>query len=655
MRSKMMRVLALLIVCATLFTACSQKQQEQSSNEAPKTAAKNPVDISEPYPVKNALHKISVTDSDRPLVTNGTTEYRIISGTDSKTVEAVNYLIKYFQKGTGVSLKTATVDEYTKNGKFIVFNVPELFDVAGLTMPEDEIGSAGYYIKTEGDDVFIATGFPGAQFGMLAFLKHVLGFTMYSLDTIVYTKDGATLPDMEIIERPDIEKFMSNNSVGGYEAAYMMGFSSFNEFIYVRGAQWHNTLLVLPTNEYMNDHPKWYSSYGNDVCFTAHGDEAELNAMIQEVAKILMEEATKEENLNKQYISFTTMDINQACECDACLAVKAKYNGTASAAMIQFANRLSRVIQAELQKMADAAGTSKRDLDLLVFAYKAYTVAPAVEKEDGKYEPIDETVVCDPEVVVYYAPIRAKFTVPFTNYVNIDFEKATRSWGACGQKIFTWSYETNFSHYMYPYNNWDSVAETYRFLLDQGSVYVTSQGQWNTTGHTGFTDFKDYINACATLDLSRSFADVKQEFFTNYYREASAPMLQYFDELSAYMRYIEETYPAEYSGGLYDNIEQSKFWPSSLLFRWQDLLDEAYAAIEVHKNNNSLYQTLKNHIDLESIFIRYALITHHGGKFSSTELKEMQSAFAEDCTRLGVKRYAEGSEIAAIFERWGIQ
>ena len=254
-----------------------------------------------------------------------------------------------------------------------------------------------------------------------------------------------------------------------------------------------------------------------------------------------------------------------------------------------------------------------------------------------------------------YAPIRAKYNIPFTDEVNVDYEDATRMWGACSDLIFAWLYETNFTQYMYPYNSWDSCMETYRLLVSCGTNYIMPQGQWNNSGQTGFTDFKDYINSCAALNVNLDFSEIKEDYFAHYFREAAEPMLSYYDEINMYMRYLEETYPAEFNGGIYDSIAQSKFWPVSLLLHWQDLINEAYEAIEIYQNQKSLYEALKDHIDKESIFVRYALLTLHGGKFSESNLKTMQQQLLDDCNRLGVKRVGEGTTIDEIATRWGVE
>lgn len=135
-----------------------------------------------------------------------------------------------------------------------------LFAQAQLSMPQDALGISGYYIKTVGNSAFIMPGGAfGYQNGAIAFLKAVLGFEIFSEDTVVYGKDGATLPDMEIIERPD---FDFRQGIYGFsnDTKYAMGFLSSDDiYMSIDGGWVHNAFKYLPPEQFMTDHKNWYS------------------------------------------------------------------------------------------------------------------------------------------------------------------------------------------------------------------------------------------------------------------------------------------------------------------------------------------------------------------------------------------------------------
>ena len=621
-----------------------------------KTEPVNPIDISSTHELKSGLHKVTVNDSKRAFVVDQKSEYKIIAANDDMTQKAAYYLVSYIEKATGCKLEFAKAEEYSADGKFIVMNVLEIFDAAGLQMPEDELGVQGYYIKTVGDNVIMTSNYEsGARFMMLAFLRNVLGFKMYSLESIAFEKDGSIMPDMEIIEKPDISYFhRMHNSGDEDEENYMMGFTT-DGFVYIDGVAWHNSMVILPIEEYGKEHPNWYSTEGNDLCYTGHGDENEVDAMTTIIADKIL--AAAAEQPNALFAAFTIMDHASVCGCEACRASADKYGGADSAAVIKFTNKIGAKVQEGLQKEADRTGTKKRPLTVMFFAYHAMVTPPVVKNADGSYSPIDESVVCDDNVAVFYAPIAAEFNHTFYDKENEKYNDMTKGWAACSNELYCWLYETNFMHYMYPYNSWDSMFETYRFCVDSGASYIMGQDQHNAQASTAFTDLKDYINSCAVFDLNQNYDELLDDYFTNYYKSAAEPMRQYFDELRAWMRYLENEYPAELNGSIYAEIAEAKFWPKSTLEHWLSLIDEAMVKAEDYKEQKVLYQDLVDRITKESLFMRYVLIEHYSGTYSAGELMEMKLSFKEDAQKLGFSRTSEGNggEIANLYDTWGIK
>ena len=339
-------VLAAMMCCSAV--ACSHGSDSDKSSSGGNTVLTpiQPVTEPEQHLVTNGLHKVSVTETDRVFTSSGKTEYQIVlDGTDSNAVKAAAFLQQHIRAATGATASLIREpDEVTwsNDAKYIVVNVPELFAQAGLSMPEDDLGQTGYYIKNAGNSVFIAVNsVNGVHRGAISFLKHVLGYEMYAADTVVYEKSGATLPDMEIIERPDFEFYVQGNSVSS-EATYGMGFDG-SIFIPVEGETWHNSFNYLPPETYKSQHPDWYSTKGNELCYTAHGNEAEFNAMAKEIAKKIIALLPKYPTTGN--ITVTIEDHNDQCDCAACQASREKYNGADSAGVIKLCNAVNRIVQ----------------------------------------------------------------------------------------------------------------------------------------------------------------------------------------------------------------------------------------------------------------------------------------------------------------------
>lgn len=657
-------LLTMAIMISFGFTACTPGNNDPNNpnnpNEPGITTDKpvNTVTESEEHFVTNGLHNVKVTDSDRKFRENGETQYKIVFTDNSYNRKAASFMVQHISKALGVSVKSEVAAEdttYTADAKVIVLNVPSMFTAAGLSMPSADLGINGYYIKNVGNSYFIATQEQtGIQNGAIAFLRHFIGYEMYAVDTVVYDRKEDTIPDMEIVERPDFDLRVQGNKVTS-DAIYGMGFQdSGSIFIAVEGETWHNSLNFLPKETYQASHRKWYSTKGNEVCYTAWGDDNELELMTTTVADKMVKYAN--DNPTKPNICFTIEDHNDNCDCGGCKASREAYNGTDSAAVIKFTNKVNRKVQAKLLEQANGVEANKRKLNILFFAYTKMEKPPVVMDETtGKWKPIDDSVICDPEVGVYIAPIYAAYNQSFYHENNVSAKNIIEGWGALSNKLYMWLYETNYSHYLYPINTYDTMIETYRFCKANNAEYMMNEGQYNQGNVTHFSKLKEYFNARAEFNVNDNYASIVNDFFKNYFGEAEEPMRRYFDELQAHLRYLEAAYPADVNGNIYNPMEQTKLWPSGTLRGYLKLIDEAYEKIEpLQKNDPERYEVLKKHIKLESIFPRFALLSLYSGTFAPTDLYNARLEFKGDCKDFDIVYVKEYTSIDTVFADWGL-
>ena len=618
-------------------------------------SAVKPVEDYVSHKVNATLHQVSVTESPRPFVVNGASDYKLIVAEGAANETAADYTQRYVERVTGCRLEYAEASQFDTGGKFIVFNDADLFKKAGLTMPAVDLDSTGYYIKTSGDNVFLMTQQDfGARYAVIAFLKHVLGMQVYGQDTFVYTKDGTTLPDMEITEKPDIGNILLGNwrDTFSADALYLMGYSDYKtQFLSIQNQDNHTSLLYLPVETYYQEHPAWFSAQKDQLCYTAGGDAEELDAMTSEAARVMLENIMANPNIHAG--QFTMADTWTSCQCQACND-SAKQYGTRSAAVIQFTNMLSRKIQSGLQKYADENGTEKRDFTLYLMAYHKFVEPPVVKNSDGTYTPNDPSLVCDEDVGVIYAPIEAKYIHNFYEQENVESAEMMKAWSTLSSKMYYWLYQTNYAGYLYPFDSWDSDVENLRFCYENKVDIVMIQGQHNMACSTGFTSLKVYTDSLAAMDLSLSYQDMVNDFFQNYYGAAAAPMQQYFEELQSWMRYLEQAYPVEYTGDIYNLLVGENYWPREMLLHWQDLIDQAYEALNEGKNTDPNYEIYMNHVKMESIFLRYELITSHSGIYSAEQILQMKQSFKADCIALGITHEYEQRELTEVYRDWGI-
>jgi hypothetical protein len=460
---------------------------------------------------------------------------------------------------------------------------------------------------------------------------------------------------MEISARSDFELHTVSATVTA-EERYGWGYMHDRDiYMYVDGNPWHNTHYYLPPSVYKATHPKWYSSSTNEptgypgvqLCYTAHGDSVEYLKM-QDAALEKMIQVV-EENPTLSTISFTVMDHTEYCNCDSCLA-EFDYYGTRAGSIIKFTNGLASRLNDYL-----AASANPREVTVLIFAYYQAEMAPA-RLVNGEYKPIDDAVRMDEHLGIYIAPILYEYNKSIYDEVNDASRENSKAWAALTDNIHVWLYDTNFHHYMYPFDSWEVSLDYYKFYKSIGADCIKTMGQYYwMSAPTGFTALKNYIHAKGQWDVNADFGTLFDDFFANYYREAAEPLKKFYYELNAWMKYLDVTYE-EVSGYVYCDIDaMAEFWPKRMLERWNGYINDAYAAIEKYQTTDAqLYETLKKHVMAESLFPRFALLQTYPGKYRPNELYQLRVSFKNDVTLLGNRQVYEHNNFEALFNTWGV-
>ncbi len=685
-----MKKFILFFLCLLVAFSCSACKGGGAGDSGSSDSSDNPssevvTDNIEHFQ-SGTLHKINVKENKkRVFAENGSSDYVIVTGSESSYAKrAASFIVSNVKKATGAVLRIVALTDEIENGwnsdkKYILLNCKSIFGMAGLTMPSDNLGESGYYIKTSGNTVFIMNPEElGYQMGAYKFLEEVLGYDMLAAGCVVYEKDGRSIPDMEIIEKPDYDYRTVSNFTVGRDDSYGMGFNmtSLNSmFIPVpnrtgQGAAnaVHNSYDYLPPSMYAAEHPSWFSHPGNEneeqLCYTAHGayltaDEDkkngtpnEYNLMVETLYEYLKELVDLNPDMNN--ITITHQDNMAYCDCDACTAAVNKY-GAISSVYIMFLNRVDELLQADLAKEAAENGTEKRLVNILFFAYHGTKDSPTYKGDDGEYHPTYPEVVMNKNVGVFVAAIESYYTESFYENTNIELGESEliRSWSCLTDNVYMWLYSTHFTNYIYPYATWDSVVESYRFCYENSGIYMFNEGQINQKNPTGFTKLKEYIDAKALVNVNVNYKELEAKFFRYYFADAAEPMYNYFRELRSRLAYIGET-DVSISGRLNIVPDNKKHWQRQTLLKYMSYIDKAYAAIEKYKTlDPELYGTLKDRIVIESIFPRYALLDIYPSSFSKSELDEARRSFMDDNTKLKNSQVGEHKTLKDLYTMWG--
>ena len=673
MKNKFMKLFSMMLAGVSLFSVfsfagCKDDGSGDSSQTSSVEEGNKPEHVyNDTYdrgPLTNTLHKVNVTPTDRTFVTDAgtkkaTTDYKIIvEETDIYKMRAATFISQHLSDASGAVFTPETLTSFKasgatvdKNTKCIFIGCTDIFKACGLQMPEDDLGPAGYYVKSYGNSVFIEVDmYNGYQHGAIAFLKAVVGYDMIAHDTVVYDGVAATLPDLDIIERPDFDyrnyvNWMTDTGL------YGMGFDT--NLLFVRVGEGrktvHNIFEFLPTEKWLSENPEWFSTNAmhRQLCYTARGNQAKYEAMQEAMLEVMMQDVLSQPE--QGVITITQADAPVCCDCEECTRVLEK-DGSISATIIRYMNDLDAKFQKALQDYAEETGTKKRRVQISFFAYHTSSAPPTTPVAE------DPTLKCSPNITVFIAPLHAKYIHPFYHESNQVYAEQVRNWSEYTDHFMAWVYETDYHHYMFPYNTYSSMVDTYYFFKQNGANVIYNEGQRFSENVTCFGKLKEYLDASAQFDVTISYEEYKNKFFKHYYGPASEIMLNYYNELREWETYLEATYPNELAGGVYQEIgSEKRYWPKRLLEGWLEDMDKAYKAVaHLELENPALWRKYVKHIKIETLFPQYALCTLHEASYTATEIRKLREAFKVDADELGLVQDTEHRYVTETYKRWGL-
>lgn len=159
------------------------------------------------------------------------------------------------------------------------------------------------------------------------------------------------------------------------------------------------------------------------------------------------------------------------------------------------------------------------------FAYDRTTNSPVVKNEAGEWQPIDDTVVCDEGVSVFYAPIDIDYLQSIHADINSNFKENFDKWSVISDKVFLWLYSTDFNYFLTPYDTVSNLSELYRFSKASGADFMYNQGQHNQYGGaTAWHILKAWLSAKLMWNVNADVGQLLDEFFGGYFGEAADAM-----------------------------------------------------------------------------------------------------------------------------------
>ena len=454
------------------------------------------------------------------LVKDGTSDYTIIidEKASSSELHAAKELQRFLREITGCKLPIATNSRDSKGNMILVGQSEKLQD---LKEKLTQFGDEGFIIKTVGPHLILAGGkLRGTLYAVYTFLGEKLGCRWYTPRvTIIPKKSQIEIEPLDEEHKPSFEWRMIS-----YLDAADRDWSARNRL----NGEWHkldeatggNFLIkntsssrgfyeMVPPDKYFNEHPEYYSLVdGRRV--RALGQLCLTNPS---VAKIVTDYALDFFERNPQYKAYGIIQNDWAgwCECPECRVIIER-EGANSGTLIHFINRVAEEVE-------------KKHPDKYIYAY-AYTVTVKAPKHVKPRKNVILAVShmypsCDSHPVV--DPIKCE--------MNARFVKSVKEWAKISKRLYIKHYSVDFAHYLLPFPNFTSLAESIRWYKDMGVEGIHCQGDSMPGGGGEFEELRSYVlaqlmwNACADVD------EIIDDFLMGYYGKASRPIREYFDML----------------------------------------------------------------------------------------------------------------------------
>ena len=632
----------------------------------------------------DGVHNFTATETDKYLVQDGATEYQLVLPRyENELSIAKEEFLFFFKEATGITMPVINESlaglKHSETAKYISIGNTKMLQSAGLEADESVLGPQGARIVTKDNTIYLFGGEDnGALYAVYDFMNLMFNYEIYHYDVWEIDRvDEVKLMNFDVTDVPDVE--IRSSAFGttrdnvenlGYRFRQPL---LYNDYFLPVGdvehgrtrAGIHNTDDILPKEYWNATHPKWFADAPvknyPQLCYTAHGDAAEYEAMVQQIVKVMVSSLKAYAPLtypDYKFISLTVEDENTVCSCEACTAALKRY-GSNAGALILLCNEVMERLQTEMLK-TENKGYYREGLKLLFFAYDQFVTAPArYNNATGEWIP---TVQMRDDVVVFYAQNKnVNYLMDVYDGVNAMMREQVEGWGAVsGGNICYWTYTTNFWCYMTFNDTFNHfTSEGYQFYLSNGTSMFFNQGEGDNRDSDNFDGLKLYLDSKLQWDCTQDTEQLTNAWFNAMYGVAAPNMKELFTQ------HQEASYYAYNLGGWHYGSEgmisapiyEARFWPYETLNGMLETCNEAHRlAFQTYaKENTEKYKQIKRNIDLEWLSVAALMLKFYGtsGELTAARYTEITDYFFGLKSEVYAFEWAEGPTYQALWAENG--
>jgi len=454
-------------------------------------------------------------------VRQGKSEYRIVLSADAIPAEkrAAEELQRFLEEISGARLPIVRDDQPVEGGMILLGDSAALRRL-NVGIAFDGLGAEGFVLQTAGKHLIISGGRPrGTLYGVYTFLD--------KLGCRWFTNEVSRIPKRRTIEtgnlkethRPDFENrepffteawdkdWAARNRTNGDHT--QLDESTGGKLKYYPFV--HSFYELLPPEKYFARHPEYYSLIDGkrrhergQLCLT--------NPDVLRIATAQVEQWIKDKP-DTTIFSVSQNDWEGWCECGECRRVEEEEGGEHSGPMLRFVNAVAEQI---------GRRHPGKLIDTLAYWY--------TENPPLKVRPA-------PNVRIRLCPIGICVSHSFLECPRSTyFRKNLEAWSKITNQLYIWHYNTNFSHYLLPFPDFDELAADVPVYKKHGVVGLFMQGAYAKGGGGEQSELRAYVLARQLWDASVNVEKTVDEFLQGVYGPAAAPMRQYFDLLHREVR-----------------------------------------------------------------------------------------------------------------------
>ena len=585
--------------------------------------------------------------TDNYIVKDKKSDYKIVYPEDAteNVSFAVAELQNFFRQATGVQLQSVkdTAVTYSENAKLISVGPTCIMKDAGISYDYDNYKERGYMLTTKGTNLFLYGGIYGVPSAVYEFLDYQFGFEVYAYDEVYLgtAEDDVIMYDYDLKIRPSFAAANISawqNGKQNYEVAWRMEMQWEYEAFLPKGGMgiYHNFLGVFEKSKYGEQYPHWFSNGQLNLSYSEEDVDIMTDILVDTwINDYVLKSYELGGSHQEIALTFTAMDIGTWSNAESSMALYEQY-GCYAAEYIKFVNIAAKKMNAWM-----AENCPDRTIRYLIFAYQATTEPPVKQGADGEWLPIDETVVLEENVKLWYAPLRANFYNTMYEEINVAYNVILEKWSTLEPEPWFWLYCENFEANLLPLDFMNCVPTNMQWAYEHGGEAMMYTADAYNVSIPDWGHFMQYVVSKLGKDVYLDVEKLTDDFFANYFTDASVAMRKFYDEYRAHFAYLRST------GLTFKYLEEAqigakKNWSYAMLTGWMDYIEEAYSAIEHLKDTDLiLYTKLENRITIESISIRYLLLDLYPVRLDNSAVYAQE--LLNDALRVGVTNWNKTS------------